>query len=93
MWTQEQLNEYAETGFLLLPGLLTSEETSELNDAVDLLMDGRYEEDLMHRKRKKPGLSARFFCASPEKSSLEGSSNPYNPLVRSYYCSWRWRIG
>lgn len=32
MWSQEQLNEYAETSFLYLPGLLTSEETSELND-------------------------------------------------------------
>lgn len=55
------MNKCTETGFLLLPGLLTSEETSELNDAVDLLMDGRDEEDLMHREREKTGAVRQVF--------------------------------
>ena len=63
MWTQEQLNEYAETGFLFLPGLLTSEETFELNDAVALLMDGKDEEDFMHREREKTGAVRQVFLA------------------------------
>ena len=55
MWTQKQLNEYDESGFSFIPGLLTSEETLELNEAVALLMDGKDGEDLMHREREKTG--------------------------------------
>ena len=62
-WTDGQLAQYNEQGFLLLPGLLSPGETETLNNDVPLLLNGDDEIDGLHRERELGGAIRQVYLA------------------------------
>jgi ectoine hydroxylase len=61
-WTDDQIEQYNDQGFLLLPGLL-SDEVETLNNDVPLLLNGDDEIEGLHRERELGGAIRQVFLA------------------------------
>ena len=60
-WTDEQLAQYNEQGYLFMPGLLSADEVDALNGDVPLLLKG--EDDGLHRERERGGAVRQVYLA------------------------------
>lgn len=97
MWSTQQLNEYQETGFLLMKGLLSSTEVDTLNEQVPALLNGK-DDDGMHRAREKSGAVRSVFLAhrhSPVFKELARHSKilgPVQQILKSDVYIWHSKI-
>ena len=62
-WTEEQIAQYNDLGYLFSPGLLSSDEVDALDNDIPLLLNGDDEIDGLHRERERSGAVRQVFLA------------------------------
>jgi ectoine hydroxylase len=62
-WSDAQVQQYREQGFILQRGLLSSQELSALTESLPGVLGGVEEQDGMHREREKSGAVRSVFLA------------------------------
>lgn len=98
MWSTERLNEYEKNGFVLIRGLLSPAEVENLNSHLPETLNGKDEEDGMHREREKTGAPRSVFLVhrySPVFKDLAKHPkilNPIKQILRNDVYIWHSKI-
>jgi ectoine hydroxylase len=82
-WSAQQLAEYDKNGFVLVRGLLSPAEIARLTSHVPEVLNGKDEEDGMHRERERSGAPRSVFLAhrhSPVFKELARHPRILNPV-------------
>ena len=98
VWSQQQDDEFNRQGYLLLRGLISSNEVDELNAAVPSLLLGNEDEDGMHRERERSGAVRQVYLAhrhSPSFRRLARNCDivePVRQILQSDVYVWHSKI-
>ena len=82
-WTEHQLQQFHEAGYLFMPGLFAAEEVERLSVAVPELLAGDEQDDLMHRERERSGAVRQIYLThrhSPPFAALSKDSKIVEPV-------------
>jgi ectoine hydroxylase len=82
-WTQQQLRQFDEQGFLFSHGLISPQEIAEMNAAIPALLAGDESQDGIHRERERSGAVRQIYLThrhSPPFKELSGNPKIVDPV-------------